>query len=30
VLLDNFYVSADGYYWTTAAIDPDTNQKTWP
>jgi len=34
VLLDNFYVnadvSADGYYWTTAAIAPDTNQKTWP
>jgi DNA-binding beta-propeller fold protein YncE len=34
VLLDNFYVnadvSADGYYWTTAAIDPDSNEKTWP
>jgi hypothetical protein len=34
VLLDNFYVnadvSADGYYWTTAAIAPDTNQRTWP
>jgi YVTN family beta-propeller protein len=34
VLLDNFYVnadvSADGYYWTTAAIAPDSNQKTWP
>jgi YVTN family beta-propeller protein len=34
VLLDNFYVnadvSADGYYWTTAAIDPDTDQKEWP
>jgi DNA-binding beta-propeller fold protein YncE len=34
VLLDNFYVnadvSADGFYWTTAAIAPDTNQKTWP
>jgi phospholipase C len=34
VLLDNFYVnadvSADGYYWTAAAIAPDTNQKTWP
>ena len=34
VLLDNFYVnadvSADGYYWTTSAIAPDSNQKTWP
>jgi DNA-binding beta-propeller fold protein YncE len=34
VLLDNFYVnadvSADGYYWTTAAISPDVNQRTWP
>jgi DNA-binding beta-propeller fold protein YncE len=34
VLLDNFYVnadvSADGLYWTTAAIAPDSNQKTWP
>ncbi|HEY6345894.1 MAG TPA: bifunctional YncE family protein/alkaline phosphatase family protein [Bryobacteraceae bacterium] len=34
VLLDNFYVnadvSADGYYWTTAAIDPDSDQKKWP
>jgi len=34
VLLDNFYVnadvSADGYYWTTAAIAPDTIQRTWP
>ena len=34
VLLDNFYVnadvSADGYYWTTAAIEPDTDQKKWP
>ena len=34
VLLDNFYVnadvSADGFYWTTAAIAPDSNQKTWP
>jgi DNA-binding beta-propeller fold protein YncE len=34
VLLDNFYVnadvSADGYYWTTAAIAPDSNQRTWP
>lgn len=34
VLLDNFYVnadvSADGYYWTTAAIDPDSDLKTWP
>jgi DNA-binding beta-propeller fold protein YncE len=34
VLLDNFYVnadvSADGYYWTTAAIEPDSDQKTWP
>ena len=34
VLPNNFYVnadvSADGYYWTTAAIDPDSNQKTWP
>jgi hypothetical protein len=34
VLLDNFYVnadvSADGYYWTTAAIEPDTDQKQWP
>jgi DNA-binding beta-propeller fold protein YncE/phospholipase C len=33
-LLDNFYVnadvSADGFYWTTAAIAPDSNQKTWP
>lgn len=34
VLLDNFYVnadvSADGYYWTTSAIAPDTTQKTMP
>lgn len=34
VLLDNFYVNADvssdGYYWTTAAISPDSNQRTWP
>ncbi len=34
VLLDNFYVnadvSADGFYWTTSAIAPDSNQKTWP
>ena len=34
VLLDNFYVNADvssdGYYWTTAAIAPDSNQKIWP
>lgn len=34
VLLDNFYVnadvSADGFFWTTAAIAPDSNQKTWP
>jgi DNA-binding beta-propeller fold protein YncE len=34
VLLDNFYVnadvSADGYYWTTAAIAPDSNQRIWP
>jgi hypothetical protein len=34
VLLDNFYVnadvSADGFYWTTAAIAPDSNQRTWP
>ena len=34
VLLDNFYVnadvSADGYYWTTAAIEPDSDQKKWP
>ena len=34
VLLDNFYVnadvSADGYYWTTAAIAPDSNQRLWP
>jgi DNA-binding beta-propeller fold protein YncE len=34
VLLDNFYVnadvSADGFYWTTAGIAPDSNQKTWP
>lgn len=34
VLLDNFYVnadvSADGLYWTTAAIAPDSNQRTWP
>jgi phospholipase C len=34
VLLDNFYVnadvSADGFYWTTSAIAPDTNQKKWP
>jgi YVTN family beta-propeller protein len=34
VLLDNFYVnadvSADGFYWTTAAIAPDSNEKTWP
>lgn len=33
-LLDNFYVnadvSADGMWWTTAAIAPDHNQKTWP
>lgn len=33
-LLDNFYVNADvssdGYYWTTAAISPDSNQRTWP
>jgi phospholipase C/DNA-binding beta-propeller fold protein YncE len=33
-LLDNFYVnadvSADGYYWTTSAIAPDTTQKTMP
>lgn len=33
-LLDNFYVNADvssdGEYWTTAAISPDVNQKTWP
>jgi len=32
--LDNFYVnadvSADGYYWTTAAIAPDTTQRTMP
>ena len=34
VLLDNFYVnadvSADGFFWTTAAIAPDSSQKTWP
>jgi DNA-binding beta-propeller fold protein YncE len=34
VLLDNFYVnadvSADGLYWTTAAIAPDTTVKTMP
>src|SRR5262249_23508616 len=34
VLLDNFYVNADvssdGYYWTTAAISPDSNQRLWP
>ena len=34
VLLDNFYVnadvSADGLYWTTAAIAPDSNVRTWP
>ena len=34
VLLDNFYVSADvsadGFFWTTAAIAPDSNQRTWP
>lgn len=34
VLLDNFYVNADvssdGMWWTTAAIAPDHNQKTWP
>jgi YVTN family beta-propeller protein len=34
VLLDNFYVNADvsedGLYWTTAAIAPDSNQRTWP
>jgi phospholipase C len=34
VLLDNFYVnadvSADGFYWTTAAIAPDSDQKMWP
>jgi DNA-binding beta-propeller fold protein YncE len=34
VLLDNFYVnadvSADGLYWTTAAIAPDTTVKTIP
>jgi hypothetical protein len=34
VLLDNFYVnadvSADGLFWTTAAIAPDSNQRTWP
>jgi DNA-binding beta-propeller fold protein YncE len=34
VLLDNFYVnadvSADGFYWTTSAIAPDSNEKTWP
>lgn len=34
VLLDNFYVnadvSADGLYWTTAAIAPDTTVKTLP
>lgn len=33
-LLDNFYVnadvSADGYYWTTSAIAPDTTQKLMP
>jgi DNA-binding beta-propeller fold protein YncE len=32
--LDNFYVnadvSADGYYWTTSAIAPDTTQRTMP
>ncbi len=34
VLLDNFYVNADvsedGLYWTTSAIAPDSNQRTWP
>jgi DNA-binding beta-propeller fold protein YncE len=34
VLFDNFYVnadvSADGYYWTTSAIAPDSVQRTWP
>jgi hypothetical protein len=34
VLLDNFYVSADvsadGLFWTTAAIAPDTSQRRWP
>jgi len=34
VLLDNFYangdVSKDGFYWTTAAIAPDSTQRTWP
>lgn len=34
VLLDNFYangdVSKDGNYWTTAAIAPDSIQRTWP
>jgi len=34
VLLDNFYVnadvSADGLFWTTAAIAPDSNARTWP
>lgn len=33
-LLDNFYVNADvssdGMWWTTSAIAPDHNQKTWP
>ncbi len=34
VLLDNFYVngdvSADGHYWSTAAIGTDYIQKMWP
>ncbi|MCS7316004.1 MAG: beta-propeller fold lactonase family protein [Bryobacteraceae bacterium] len=34
VLLDNFYVNghvtADGYYWSLAAIAPDYVQKLWP
>lgn len=34
VLLDNFYangdVSKDGFYWTTAAIAPDSTQRIWP
>jgi DNA-binding beta-propeller fold protein YncE len=34
VLFDNFYVnsdvSADGLFWSTAAIAPDFVQKTWP
>jgi DNA-binding beta-propeller fold protein YncE len=33
-LLDNFYVnadvSADGFYWTTAAIAPDHSERSWP